>query len=157
MNRKLLMTTAAALFYGSMAFAVTVDEVVQDFQAQGYSNIEVTESATQIKVEASNGPGSDKVEVVIDAATGDVISTETYPGQGGDVHDGVTVGQGGGDNNDNDSDDGNDDEGDNDDGDDDSSDDGDSDDGGNDDGGNDDGGNDDGGNDDGDDGDSDED
>ncbi|MDH3264566.1 MAG: hypothetical protein OEM24_11270, partial [Paracoccaceae bacterium] len=117
MKRKLLMTTAAALLFGSMAFAVTVDEVVQDFQDQGYTNIEVEEGPTQITVEASNGPGTDKVEVVIDAATGDVISTETYPGEGGDVSDGVSVDQSDGDNDDRDDrDDG--DDGDNDDDDD---------------------------------------
>lgn len=118
MNRKLLLTTVAAMTIGGAALALTIDEVVVDLQAQGYTNIEVREGAARIEVEASKGAGTDKVEMTFDKDTGDLLKREVYPGAGGDVDPGVEV-----DSDDDDDDGDGDDEGDDDDSDDDDSDD----------------------------------
>jgi hypothetical protein len=93
MKGKLLMTTATAVLWAGMALALTADEVVQDFQDQGFTSIEVEEGPTQIKVEASTGPGSDRVEAIYDKETGAEVSREVYPGEGGEVDPGVDVDQ----------------------------------------------------------------
>jgi hypothetical protein len=62
--------------WGSAALAaVTAESVISDFQAQGYDRIEVKKGPTQMKVEAIRG--TEKVEVVIDTATGGVLKRET--------------------------------------------------------------------------------
>ena len=76
MNTKLKLMIAAFALSGSMAMAaVSTEQVISDYQAQGYSWIEVKRGPTQIKVEAVKG--STKVETVIDIATGAVLKTET--------------------------------------------------------------------------------
>ena len=75
MRTKLKMVTAVLVLSGSAALAaVTTDQVVSQFQADGYSWIEVKKGPTQIKVEAVKG--TEKVEVVIDTETGAVIDRE---------------------------------------------------------------------------------
>jgi phosphopantothenoylcysteine synthetase/decarboxylase len=90
MKRTLLLTTATSLLFGTAAMAaVTVESVVAAFQADGYENIEVKEGPTQIKVEASRG--ADKIEIVYDKASGNIVDQEIYLGQGADVDPGIDI------------------------------------------------------------------
>jgi uncharacterized membrane protein YgcG len=74
--KRFLMTTAAAIFAGTMAFgAITSDSVITDFQSQGFTRVEVKVGPTQMKVEAIRG--TEKVEVIYDIATGTVLKRET--------------------------------------------------------------------------------
>jgi uncharacterized membrane protein YgcG len=74
--KRMLMTTAAAMFAGTMAFgAITSDSVITDLQSQGYTRVEVKVGPTQMKVEAIKG--TSKVEVIYDIATGTVLKRET--------------------------------------------------------------------------------
>jgi uncharacterized membrane protein YgcG len=73
--KRFLMTTAAAIFAGTMAFgAITSDSVITDFQSQGFTRVEVKVGPTQMKVEAIRG--TEKVEVIYDIATGTVLKRE---------------------------------------------------------------------------------
>lgn len=73
---KLKLTVAAFALSGGMALAaVDTEALVSDLQAQGYSWIEVKRGPGQIKIEAIKG--DQKVETIIDAATGEVLKTET--------------------------------------------------------------------------------
>lgn len=73
--KRLLMTTAAAIFAGTMAFgAITSDSVISDFQSQGFTRVEVKVGPTQMKVEAIRG--TEKVEVIYDIASGAVLKRE---------------------------------------------------------------------------------
>jgi hypothetical protein len=90
------MTSATAAFIAAgvvastgPALALTTDEVISDLQAQGYDRIEVKVGPSQIKAEASNG--TDKVEFVYDKETGELLKSEAYPGQGGDVDPGIEI------------------------------------------------------------------
>jgi hypothetical protein len=75
MNRKTLLLTAAILLSGSMAFAqATTESLVADYQAQGFTRIEVRNGPTQTRIEAIRG--TEKVEVTIDRATGQVLKRE---------------------------------------------------------------------------------
>ncbi|MFN3721625.1 MAG: hypothetical protein ACK4VZ_01160 [Paracoccaceae bacterium] len=75
MKRTLMALTLGLALSGTMALAVTPDEIVGNLQAAGYSRVEVRVGPTQIKVEAIRG--TEKLEVVYDAATGAVLKTET--------------------------------------------------------------------------------
>ncbi|HPE26646.1 PepSY domain-containing protein, partial [Albidovulum sp.] len=99
MFRTFLMTAATAAFVAAgvvattgPALALTSDEVISELQAQGYTSIEVKVGPTQIKAEASNG--TDRLEVVYDKETGDVLKSEVYAGQGLDVSPGIEVERG---------------------------------------------------------------
>lgn len=76
-NMKRIFALAAAFaFSGSIAFAaITADDVVKTYQDAGYTRIEVTTGLTQIKVEAIKE--GQKIEVIYDTETGDVVKTET--------------------------------------------------------------------------------
>ena len=68
--------TAGLLLAGTMAFAqVTPQALASDYQAQGYSRVEIKTGPNQIKVEAIRG--TTKTEVVYDRATGAILKTET--------------------------------------------------------------------------------
>ncbi|MCP5324485.1 MAG: PepSY domain-containing protein [Rhodobacteraceae bacterium] len=120
MFRTFLMTAATAAFVAAgvvattgPALALTSDEVISELQAQGYTSIEVKVGPTQIKAEASNG--TDRLEVVYDKETGNVLKSEVYAGQGLDVSPGIEVERGsrdfvGGGSDDDDDDDGDDDD-----------------------------------------------
>ena len=66
---------ALAVSGAAATAAVTTESVVREFQADGYGWIEVKKGPTQMKVEAVRG--TEKVEVVIDIASGDVLERET--------------------------------------------------------------------------------
>jgi hypothetical protein len=67
--KRLLLLTTAAIFSASMAYsAITANDVVALFQADGYTNIEVKTGLTQIKVEAIKD--GMKVEAIYDIESG---------------------------------------------------------------------------------------
>jgi phosphopantothenoylcysteine synthetase/decarboxylase len=75
MRTRLILTAAAAAFYATIASAaITTDQLVSEFQAQGYTFIEVTKGLSQYKVEAVKG--TEKIEVIYDAETGAILKSE---------------------------------------------------------------------------------
>jgi hypothetical protein len=86
----ILIASAFSLFAGIAQAAVTANTLAADFQAQGFTAIEVKQGLTQIKVEAvKNGM---KTEVIYDMLTGAVLKTEVYAVQAGDrISDGVDI------------------------------------------------------------------
>lgn len=89
---KLLSTTAAILLASaSFAFAaIDTSALVADYQARGYTSIEVKNGPTQTKIEAIRG--AEKVEVIYDRATGGILKSETGPAEAGDdVRPGVSI------------------------------------------------------------------
>ncbi len=160
MKTKFLHAAAMLMMSATLSnAAITSDDLVAQYQAQGYTRIEIKVGPTLAKVEAIKD--GQKVEVLYDLVTGAILKTETEQVQAGDdVSPGVEVrnvsdekldddkgrGRSDGEDDDDSNDDNDDDSGDDDSGDDD---------GGDDDSGDDDSGDDDGGDDDGDDGDDD--
>lgn len=73
---KLFTLTAAALTLvaGAAAASPLTDLLVAAWQAQGYDRIEIETGPTQIKVEAIRG--TQKAEVIYDAATGAILRQE---------------------------------------------------------------------------------
>lgn len=57
------------------AAAITSDDVIATYQADGYTRIEVKVGLTQLKVEAIKDDV--KVETIYDIETGDILKTET--------------------------------------------------------------------------------
>ena len=67
----------AMAFSSSMAFgAITTDQLISEYQTNGYSYIEVKSGLSQIKVEAVKD--GNRIEVIYDIATGAPIKTSTY-------------------------------------------------------------------------------
>ena len=88
--KRFMLMTAAFTFSASMAVAaVTANDLVSAYQAQGYTKIEVTTGLTQIKVEARMGKA--KVEVIYDAATGAILKQESKHAERGDRDKGVEL------------------------------------------------------------------
>jgi len=80
MKTKLLVTVSALILSGSMAFAQAsefAEARITSLKADGYSRIEVKTGLTQTKIEAINPVTLAKLEIVIDSATGAVLSEET--------------------------------------------------------------------------------
>ncbi|WGW05669.1 PepSY domain-containing protein [Tropicibacter oceani] len=74
---KLMLSTGAALLLGSMALAdAFTDQVVAQLQDQGFRTTEIKTRNGQTKFEAVRG--TQKIEVVYDRTTGQVVSQETY-------------------------------------------------------------------------------
>jgi hypothetical protein len=71
----LALTFGILVFSASAALALTPEQVIADYQAAGYSRVEVRVGPTQIKVEAIRG--TEKREVIYDRASGAVIKAET--------------------------------------------------------------------------------
>lgn len=79
-------TVMASLPAGS----TSTDQIVRDLQAQGFTRIEVKNGLTQTKVEAIRG--TEKVEIVFDRDTGEVIKQEVETVRAGeDTRSGVEV------------------------------------------------------------------
>ncbi|RUS63464.1 PepSY domain-containing protein [Pseudorhodobacter sp. E13] len=76
MMKRVLALTLGAVLAGQMAYAITADEIVTDLQAEGYTRVEVRVGPTQIKVEAIRG--TNKIERIVDSATGNVLKSESY-------------------------------------------------------------------------------
>ena len=91
MKKTLLSTTAALVLGAGIAFAQTSsDQIIADLQAQGFTRVEITNGPTQIKVEAIRG--TEKLEVIYDAATGTIIKQEMETvGAGDDTTPGVEI------------------------------------------------------------------
>ena len=77
MNTVKLLIAAGALALSSQAghATVTAEGLIAGLQAEGYGWVEVKRGPTQFEVEAVRG--REKVEMVIDAATGNVLHRET--------------------------------------------------------------------------------
>lgn len=80
MKRYSFALAAAMLFAGSAVFAEAtsnpvVGKFVTDYRAEGYTRFEVRSGLTQVKIEAFRG--TEKVEVILDKTTGEVLKTET--------------------------------------------------------------------------------
>lgn len=90
MKRTTFLAVAFALAAG-MAFAQDATQAMIDqFKADGYTRIEVKTGASQTKIEAIKD--GQKVEVVVDNATGEVIKRETQAVEAGeDTSPGVFV------------------------------------------------------------------
>ena len=74
--KRLMLLSTALIFSAAMSLAaITANDLVTAYQAQGYTRIEVKTGLTQIKVEAVKGNA--KVEVIYDAATGAILSEES--------------------------------------------------------------------------------
>lgn len=73
----LSVLAAAIAVSASMAFgAITTDQLISEYQTNGYSYISVKSGLTQIKVEAVKD--GQRVETVYDIATGATLKTSTY-------------------------------------------------------------------------------
>lgn len=75
MKRNLLLS-AAFVLTAQMAVALTADELVAQYQAEGYGYIEIKSGVSQIKIEAIKD--GRKVEVIYDVATGAILKQEFY-------------------------------------------------------------------------------
>lgn len=75
MKHSLTLAAFLAFAGGAASAEINVDSIVADYQAQGYSRIEVVNGLTQTKLEAIRG--TEKLEVVLDRATGAVLKSET--------------------------------------------------------------------------------
>lgn len=75
MKRSLTLAVLFAITGGAALAEINVDSLVADYQAQGFTRIEVRNGLTQTKVEAIRG--TEKLEVVLDRATGSVLKSET--------------------------------------------------------------------------------
>ena len=90
--KRLMLLSTALIFSATMSLAaITADELVLAYQAQGYTRIEVKTGLTQIKVEAVTG--NSKVEVIYDALTGAILQQETSRANPDDLGTGVEVSQ----------------------------------------------------------------
>jgi hypothetical protein len=83
MNKRLMITTAAAILAANMAFGQSQqDSILSQLMDQGYSNIEIKVGATTIKVEAVRD--GMKREFTVDISTGAVSNDHTQPVGSGD-------------------------------------------------------------------------
>ena len=71
----LFLAPLALMLAGAAGAQSAVDGLVASLQSQGYASVEVRNGPTQSKVEAVRG--TEKVEIVIDRATGTVVKSET--------------------------------------------------------------------------------
>ena len=85
MKKTLLTTVSALIISGSLAFAqdvppevvlTPVEQQIVTLTDAGYARLEVKTGLTQTKIEAINPETLDKLEIVIDSATGVVLSQE---------------------------------------------------------------------------------
>lgn len=89
--KRLVLLATTAVFIASAAAALTPQEIANSLWADGYTGIEITQGRSQIKVEAVRG--SERLEVVYDAATGAELKREVGTASGDDVSDGVFLRQ----------------------------------------------------------------
>jgi hypothetical protein len=86
MKKSVLLSVSALVFAGSVALAevpvdapaaTPVEMQISMLDTQGYKRIEVKTGLTQTKIEAINPETREKLELVIDSATGEILSQET--------------------------------------------------------------------------------
>jgi hypothetical protein len=88
--KRLMLLSSALVLSASMSFAaVTANDLVTSYQAQGFTRIEVKTGLTQIKVEAVKG--TTKLEVIYDAATGAILKQESERARRSDRGTGVEL------------------------------------------------------------------
>ena len=82
--RTLMLTSVGtmALATGAALAQIDADALVEQYQSQGYTRVEVKVGPSQVKVEAIRG--TTKVETIYDSATGAVLKTETESVDAGD-------------------------------------------------------------------------
>ena len=84
--KKFFLLSAGLVLTATASFAaVTASQLAASYQADGFTAIEVTTGATQIKVEAVKS--GQKLEVVYDIATGTILSQEQKPAKARDAED----------------------------------------------------------------------
>lgn len=75
--KPIFFMTAALLMSSHMGVAaVTAESIAADLKAQGFTRVEIKQGDSQIKAEALRG--TEKLEAIYDAATGDVLKASTY-------------------------------------------------------------------------------
>ncbi len=90
MTRIFLIAALLALPSTAALAQIDTSGLIAGYQADGYTAIEVTRGLNQTKVEAIRG--SDKVEVVYDNATGEVLKTENgLADASDDIRQGVSI------------------------------------------------------------------
>ena len=89
MKRLMLLSSALILAATMSNAAVTANDLVSAYQAQGYTRVEVKTGLTQTKVEAVKG--KTKVEVIYDTATGEILKQESGRAGRGDRGIGVEI------------------------------------------------------------------
>ena len=90
MHRILLAAAAIIALSAADVFADAFsDAVISDLQLNGYNNIEITTGPTQLKVEASDGVN--RIEIIYDLATGEILVQEIEPLGDDDIAPGVTI------------------------------------------------------------------
>ena len=73
--KKTLISAVVATFASTMAMAQSAtDQIINDLTNQGFQRIEIDHGIGQIKVEAIRG--TQKLEVVYDRATGNILKEE---------------------------------------------------------------------------------
>jgi hypothetical protein len=72
--KQLLLTAALVIAAGGASASPLTDSLIAAWQAQGYERIEIETGPTQVKVEAIRG--TEKAEVIYDAATGAILRQE---------------------------------------------------------------------------------
>ena len=73
-KKSIPLAAAFAIFSGAAHADAFTDQIVSDLQAQGYDYIEVKDSPNFVEVEAIRG--TEKLEVVYDRSTGEIIEQE---------------------------------------------------------------------------------
>lgn len=75
--RQIYLPLVAGLLLAAPAFAaITTEGVMSTFSAEGYTDIEIRSGVDTIKVEATRN--GQRVEVIYDSTTGDVVKSEAY-------------------------------------------------------------------------------
>ncbi|MHA6324915.1 PepSY domain-containing protein [Roseivivax sp. CAU 1753] len=89
--RTILLGSASAIVMsaGLAAAQSATDQIIADLQNQGFTAIEIKTGPSQIKAEAVRG--DTKLEVVYDAATGQILKQETESARGEDISPGVSI------------------------------------------------------------------
>ena len=82
--KRLLLTTAATVLMTQVAFAdAFTDRIVENLRDLGYEFIEIRTGPTQVKAEGIRG--SEKIEIVFDRATGEILKQETERADAGEI------------------------------------------------------------------------
>lgn len=89
--KRIALIALAILLPGSAALAaISPQDLANQFAAQGYTAIEITQGRTQTKIEASNG--TQKIEEIYDTSTGTLLKREVEAAEAGDdIRNGVRL------------------------------------------------------------------
>ena len=88
--KRIATSAVALLLTAGGALALTAQEVIDSLSAQGFTRIEVRVGPSQIKAEGIRG--TEKVEIIYDAASGAMLKSESEPvGVSDNTAPGVTI------------------------------------------------------------------